>query len=87
MILNFDYEGPAVVNEMSDLIVGISDHLDTTPSLDIDFRVKYIERILKRATLNNFISVLVSCKENITYEAGYIWTMGEVKNVPMEYFW
>ena len=49
----FDYEGPATINAIHDLTVGVFEHLAITSNLDPDLRVKYIERILHGSVLKN----------------------------------
>ena len=76
MITNFYHEVPNVFNVMHDLMLCIFEHLGITSSLDVDDRVKYIERILKGESQKKFKSVLVSYKENNLYEEGENWTIG-----------
>ena len=50
----FDHEVPTVVNVTRDLTVGYFENLDITSKLDVDKRVKYIERILTGPALNKY---------------------------------
>ena len=53
----------------------------------INFRVKYIEIILKVETLNKLKSGLVLCKYNTMEEVGDNWNMVELKYIPIIYLW
>ena len=45
--IDFEHEGPTIVNTMNELIVGIFDHVNITSILYIGERFKYIKLILK----------------------------------------
>ena len=55
----FDHEGPAVVNEMRDLNIGVFEHLDITSTMDVYQRVAYTQRIIRAYALKNYKAVLV----------------------------
>ena len=87
MMENFYHEGTTIVNAMRDLRVGIFEHLNIISWSDVDERIKFIERILKGATLKKFRAVLLYCKGNIVLEAGENWNLGKPNEVSMENFW
>ena len=38
----FDYEGLNMIHAMYDLTVGVFEHIDITPRMDFDLRIKYM---------------------------------------------
>ena len=38
----FNHEGPNMINTMCDLMVGVFEHIDITPRMDFDLRIKYM---------------------------------------------
>ena len=43
-----------MISVMRDLTVGVFEHLDITSILDIDIRIRYMERILRGTDLKKF---------------------------------
>ena len=60
----FDHEGPTVVSAMHNLIVGVFEHLKTTSPMDVDQRLAYTQRILRRAAPKKYKEVLVAKKNS-----------------------
>ena len=55
--------------------------------MDVDKIVNYMQRLIRRSTLNKYKTVLKEFNE--TSKGIYVdqWTLGETKNVTMERFW
>ena len=49
-----DHEGPAVINEMHSLTVGVFKYLEIMSKLDLYLRINYTERIQRGPALNVF---------------------------------
>ena len=83
MITTFVCQGYSLVTVMHGLNMVIFYKVDIIFWKDIDSRIRYTERILKVSALNNFESVLFSCKETVAEEDGAKWTLGDAKSVSM----
>ena len=76
-----------MIRAIRDVTVGLFRHLEITSKIDVDKRINYIERILRREALNKYRQVLSECKD---LEKGIDvdqWNMGAAKNVTMEQVW
>ena len=85
-INTFDHEVPAVVSAMWDITVGVFEHLDITPKLDIDKRVKYTERILTSPAIKKHCASLMDFKDMVNDFARNQWTFLSARYSSMEYF-
>ena len=54
IINKFYHEVNAAIKKMHDITVGLLEHIDITPKLDLDISIKYMERILRRPAMNKF---------------------------------
>ena len=79
----FYHEGPAVIRTMRDLMVGVLEHLEIMSLMDLDVRIKYMERLLRVPVLKKYRQVLAECKESGKGLAGNQWTIGLDKVVYM----
>ena len=82
----FDHEGPAVVNAMHDITIGVFEHLDITSPMDVDQRLAYMQRILIGAALKKYKVVLLECKHSEKDLKGYKWYLGELKELSTDDF-
>ena len=87
IINKFYHEVNAVIKKMHDITVGLLEHIDITPKLDLDISIKYMERILRRPAMNKFWQVMLECKELEKGLSGDQWSIGLVKSVTMEQFY
>ena len=71
---------------MRDLKRGLFEDLEITFPLDVDKRVNYMQRLLKRLALNKYKTVLSECKASAKVIAGDQWTLSAKKYVIMEKF-
>ena len=60
---------------MHDLIVGVFEHPEITSIFDIDLRIIYMKRILRRSILKIFLQVLLDCKELAKGLSVYQWSL------------
>ena len=60
----FDYTGPAVVQAMRNITVGVFEHLETTSPMDVGQRVGYTQHIFRVSVLKKYRMVLAECKES-----------------------
>ena len=72
---------------MHNLISGVFEHLEITFPNDVDKRVNYTQRLLRRAALKEYKAVFKKCKEYSKEIARYQWTLVETKNITMEILW
>ena len=59
-----------MINMMCDLTVGVFEHIEITSRLDLDKRIKYIDRILRGPSLKQFRQVLLELK---ALKKGVVW--------------
>ena len=83
----FDHEGPAVVNAMHDITIGVFEHPDITSPMDVDQRLAYMQRILIGAALKKYKVVLVECKKLEHDLVGDSWDLGNLKELSTDNFW
>ena len=76
-----------MISAMRDLTVGVFEHLETTPEMDVDKIIKYTERILIVTVLNKYRQVLEECKDLAKGTYGDHWNLGSAKSVTMKQFW
>ena len=67
---------------MCDITVGVFEHIDITPKIDLDIRIKYTEHILRGPALKKFRQVLLKCKDPAKGLSGYQWSLALEKVLP-----
>ena len=71
---------------MRDLTFRVFEHLEITPKMDVDKRIKCTERILRLLSLKEYIHIMEDLKEYAKGVAGDQWNLGVTNNVTMEQF-
>ena len=82
-----DHEGPTVVRTMRDPTSGVFEHLEINFPMEVDQRVAYMRRILRRVALNKYKAVLMESKNSAKDLAGDKCTLGDPKPISTEDFW
>ena len=72
---------------MRDLTIGVFEHLATTPPMDVDKRVDYIQRTLRGYNLKKYKAVLEECKKTVKDLAGDKWELGALNGISTDDFW
>ena len=67
----FNHQEISVNRAMHNHTVGVLEHLEITPNMDIDKWIKYTQSILRGMSLNKYKKVLVVYKESAKGIAGY----------------
>ena len=83
----FDHEGPVVIGAMSDLAVGVFEHLNITSPIYMYKRLACTQRILRGAALKKYREVMVTCKQSAKELAGYKWNVRKLTGLSAEAFW
>ena len=83
----FDHEVPAVVKMMSDLNIGVFDHLDITSTMEVDQRVSYMQHILRMDAPKKYKAVLLEYKQLDKDLAEDKCTLGDLKGLSIDDFW
>ena len=72
---------------MSNLTVGVFEHLNTTSPMDVENRLAYTQRILRGAEIKKHREVLVKCRQSAKELTDDEWTLGELTGLSAENFW
>ena len=71
----FNFEIPAIVNMMRNIMVVVFEHMEITANIDLDLIIKFTERVLKVQVMNKYIVNMLVCNEmSIGYSRGQ-WTL------------
>ena len=79
----FNHEVPVIINAMRDITVGLFEHLEIPPKLDLYLSNKYTNRILRLPALENIWHILLDYKESSRGFDGYQWTLVSAKSATM----
>ena len=72
---------------MHGLTSGVFEHLGITFIMEVDQRVAYTHRILIRALIKKYKTVMVECKQSVKDLAGNKWDLGVLKELSTDDFW
>ena len=76
-----------MVNDISDITLGMFEHLNIIAKNDVDKKVKYIEYIITGPALNNYREILLVCKDMSKRYSGDQCMLRDTKNVSMDSLW
>ena len=83
----FDHEGTAVISPMRDITVGVFENLNITSPMDVDKKLAYTQRILRRAALKKYREFLVTCMQLAKELLGDERTLSEMSGISTDNFW